>query len=211
MARPPNADPDATKARILEAAARLFAMHGLAGTGVRDIAAEAGLSQSLVNHYFGSKDRLYRAVLRDTIRVLSELAGALASELTRDGTAPREVIARATRLGFRFAREQRFPVLLLNRSILETGALDPEIRRKSVVPFLDRTTAVLSALTGREAATLRLPVQSAVFLVVRYALAATADLAAVVGLPARGADGDVLAAVEDHLVEATAALLPRIG
>jgi AcrR family transcriptional regulator len=43
---------------VLAAAIRCFAAHGLAGTGMRDIAREAGLTEGTLYHYFDSKDAL---------------------------------------------------------------------------------------------------------------------------------------------------------
>ena len=50
------------RARIREAAFRLFAAHGVEGTSLRAIAEEAGTSAALVMHHFGSKVGLVRAV-----------------------------------------------------------------------------------------------------------------------------------------------------
>ncbi|NLG21793.1 MAG: helix-turn-helix transcriptional regulator, partial [Actinomycetales bacterium] len=47
--------------RILEAAINLFGRNGVKGTSMRAIAEEAGVSQALVVHHFGSKDGLQRA------------------------------------------------------------------------------------------------------------------------------------------------------
>ncbi|MEV6966169.1 TetR family transcriptional regulator [Hamadaea sp. NPDC051192] len=49
------------RARIRDAAIRLFADRGIAGASVRDIAQEAGVSSGLLRHHFGSKE-----ALRDT-------------------------------------------------------------------------------------------------------------------------------------------------
>lgn len=46
------------RARIRDAALRLFAERGVAGASVRDIAAAAGVSSGLVRHHFGSKEEL---------------------------------------------------------------------------------------------------------------------------------------------------------
>ena len=47
------------RARIRDAALRLFAEHGVvAGATIRDIAAAAGVSSGLVRHHFGSKEAL---------------------------------------------------------------------------------------------------------------------------------------------------------
>ena len=49
------------RARIRDAALRLFAERGLDGTTIRDIARAAGVSGGLVRHHFGSKDDLRAA------------------------------------------------------------------------------------------------------------------------------------------------------
>lgn len=49
------------RARIRDAALRLFAEHGPDGTTIRDIAREAGVSGGLIRHHFGSKDDLRAA------------------------------------------------------------------------------------------------------------------------------------------------------
>jgi AcrR family transcriptional regulator len=56
---PGGPDRDLTaRARIRDAAIARFAADGVAGTSVRAIAEEAGVSPPLVMHHFGSKDRL---------------------------------------------------------------------------------------------------------------------------------------------------------
>lgn len=49
------------RARIRDAALRLFGERGVEGTTVRDIAAAAGVSGGLVRHHFGSKEGLRNA------------------------------------------------------------------------------------------------------------------------------------------------------
>jgi TetR/AcrR family transcriptional regulator, regulator of cefoperazone and chloramphenicol sensitivity len=49
------------RARIRDAALRLFAERGVEGTTVRDIARAAGVSAGLIRHHFGSKDQLRAA------------------------------------------------------------------------------------------------------------------------------------------------------
>jgi Transcriptional regulator len=46
------------RARIRDAALRLFADRGIEGTTIRDIAKAAGVSSGLVRHHFGSKEAL---------------------------------------------------------------------------------------------------------------------------------------------------------
>lgn len=59
---PAAGDDDRTgRARIRDAAITRFAADGVAGTSVRAIAADAGVSAALVIHHFGSKDSLRAA------------------------------------------------------------------------------------------------------------------------------------------------------
>lgn len=53
----------ATRARIVEAAAATMYTHGVAGTGVDDVRAAAGVSSSQLYHYFVDKSALVRAVI----------------------------------------------------------------------------------------------------------------------------------------------------
>ncbi|MEQ4304246.1 TetR family transcriptional regulator [Plantactinospora sp. B6F1] len=56
-----SADSRGGAERILDAAVNLFGRDGVKGTSLKAIAAEAGVSQALVVHHFGSKDGLRRA------------------------------------------------------------------------------------------------------------------------------------------------------
>ncbi len=65
----PDAAPDpereaATKAQVLCAAERLFALQGFQNVSVRDITAEAGVNLASVNYHFGSKDALLFEIFR---------------------------------------------------------------------------------------------------------------------------------------------------
>lgn len=50
--------------QIMEAAERLFADHGFAGTSVRDIAESAGVNLAMISYYFGSKEKLMEAMFQ---------------------------------------------------------------------------------------------------------------------------------------------------
>jgi TetR/AcrR family transcriptional regulator, repressor for neighboring sulfatase len=54
---------DATIDAVLDAAERLFAASGPAAVSLRDIAAEAGVTYSLINRHFGTKDALLELLL----------------------------------------------------------------------------------------------------------------------------------------------------
>jgi AcrR family transcriptional regulator len=65
---PRKRDAEATRAAILAAAKIHFARSGYEGAFARDIAAEAGVDAALINRYFGGKQGLFEAALKDSIR-----------------------------------------------------------------------------------------------------------------------------------------------
>jgi AcrR family transcriptional regulator len=79
-------DAAATREAIVEAATRRFATQGYEPAGVREIAADAGVTAALVNRYFGSKEGLFAEVIRralDMGHLLQGQRGDLADHLAR--------------------------------------------------------------------------------------------------------------------------------
>ena len=77
-------DAAATREAILEAATRRFATQGYERAGVREIAADAGVTAALVNRYFGSKEKLFAAAVHipiDPMDVIGPLREAPIEEL----------------------------------------------------------------------------------------------------------------------------------
>src|ERR1700694_2841937 len=85
-------DPEGTKRRILEAALDQFAAKGLDGARVDGIAARAGVNKRILYSSFGSKDDLYRAVLRRGLAERAPTGSAL------DHTGPDRLAALQDRL-----------------------------------------------------------------------------------------------------------------
>lgn len=65
-------DPDATRARILTAAADEFAEHGVAGARYERIAARAHANKERIYAYFGNKEQLFTSVLEDRMPAFAE-------------------------------------------------------------------------------------------------------------------------------------------
>jgi AcrR family transcriptional regulator len=63
---------EVTRERIMKAAERLFAERGYDGTSIRAIVAKARVNQAAINYHFDGKDGLYREVLREAFRALTE-------------------------------------------------------------------------------------------------------------------------------------------
>src|SRR3954449_11313453 len=58
-------DPEATKARILKAAADVFGRRGIHAAGINEVVEAAGASKLTIYKNFGSKEGLVEAVLTD--------------------------------------------------------------------------------------------------------------------------------------------------
>jgi AcrR family transcriptional regulator len=77
-----------TKERILDAAERLFAAHGFAGTSLRAVTKEAGVNLAAVHYHFGTKEDLLRVVLsrivipvnRERLEMLEQVEAAAGSD-----------------------------------------------------------------------------------------------------------------------------------
>ena len=131
--------PSTTRDEILAAARRLFADRGLDGTTIRAIAAEAGVNQGLVHHFFGSKEQVFVAAVNlpaDPAAVIAAVAAG-----PPDG------------FGERFARfllsvwgrpETRAPLLALIRSAVTHEQADSMLRDLVERVLLTR----LAAATG---------------------------------------------------------------
>ncbi len=64
--------PEANRALILDAAIAEFASRGFKGASMDAIAARTETTRALINYYFGSKERLYLAVLERVYREIRE-------------------------------------------------------------------------------------------------------------------------------------------
>ena len=86
------------RARIRDAALARFGTDGIAGTSVRAVAADAGVSPALVVHHFGSKEGLRQACddhVLDSIRDGGGAATEALGEILQAATPIRRYLARA--------------------------------------------------------------------------------------------------------------------
>jgi AcrR family transcriptional regulator len=70
-----------TRDRILNEAAVLFAAQGFAGTSVRDIATQAGLTPASLYNHFANKENVYREALSLSLGAALRLHGQLATRM----------------------------------------------------------------------------------------------------------------------------------
>ena len=86
--RPAKAEAGDTKAALVDAALRLFARNGFAGTSIRAIAREVGLSESVLYAHFPSKQAIYE----EAMRVAGPWVALVALEETPSAADPAEFV-----------------------------------------------------------------------------------------------------------------------
>jgi AcrR family transcriptional regulator len=92
---PKRVDHEERRRQIAEALLRTAAVRGLHATGMREVAAEAGVSLRLVQYYFGTKEELMLAAMQHLAAQFSERALARIRHVkkTEGPASPRDVIA----------------------------------------------------------------------------------------------------------------------
>jgi TetR/AcrR family transcriptional regulator len=124
-------DPEGTRRKILDAALDEFAAKGVDGARVDAIAGRAGVNKRMLYYYFGSKDDLYRAVLRKRLADRPPTAAAV------DHTGPERLAELQDRLTR--PRERQYTRLLTWEAI-ERGTKrieDEALRREPIQRWID--------------------------------------------------------------------------
>jgi AcrR family transcriptional regulator len=101
------AQSEATRAKLVKAARRLFAKRGYSAVGTEEVVKKAGVTRGALYHQFEDKKDLFRAVFE---QVEAEVAQSIVARAEADAADPVEVLRRGTRLWL-------------------DASLDPEVRR----------------------------------------------------------------------------------
>jgi len=118
-----GADPGATRAAVLTAAADAFSRRGFDGVVVDDIARTARVNKAMIYYHFQDKLALYRFIVCDMLREAGARAGAIA-ELAIE---PRDKVARFVE-AFVDLTDSRpyFPTLMMREIAEGAPHLDPD-------------------------------------------------------------------------------------
>jgi TetR/AcrR family transcriptional regulator, regulator of cefoperazone and chloramphenicol sensitivity len=143
-----KADPQATREKLLKAAAEVFAETGYDGAAVREICARAGTNIALVNYYFGDKLGLYTEVLQQSVR--SSHVDAIRGALEQQGT-PEEILRAVIRARVRGIATGGLADQQLRIVIHELARPTPAIARvvKNIArPVYERVLALIGEIIG---------------------------------------------------------------
>ena len=210
MARPVNADAEATRTRIITAASRAFATDGVAGASLRRIADDAGISLGLIRHHFGNKDSLYDACIESSYSLMAQLTPEL-EESFNTNDAIEDVIAHLMTIAYRAVLAHRDTIQLLTEDLIRPTPNRSQGGPSALVRFIELVCHRFGEATNRPAESFRLPMRTLIMLICRYALVNPDEIAILHGI--NGVPTETTTAVhgivEQHLVEVALALLIR--
>ena len=138
--RKPKA-PAANRAGIVAAAIDEFAARGFKGASMDAIAARTNTTRALINYYFGSKERLYIAVLEQVYGEIREAEG----KLDLDHLPPADAVRRIVEFTYHYyIRHQGFVRLV----VAENQARGRQLRKSKMMrtlnrPIIDRLARVI--------------------------------------------------------------------
>jgi len=128
--RKPKA-PQANRARIVAAALEEFAARGFKGASMDAIAARTHTTRALINYYFGSKEKLYLAVLEQVYSEIREAEG----RLDLDPLPPPAAVRRIVEFTYNYYVSHEGFVRLV---VAENQARGRHLRKSKVMRTLNR-------------------------------------------------------------------------
>jgi AcrR family transcriptional regulator len=138
--RKPKA-PEANRAGIVAAAIDEFAARGFKGASMDAIAARTNTTRALINYYFGSKEKLYIAVLEQVYGEIREAEG----KLDLDHLPPVDAVRRIVEFTYTYyIRHEGFVRLV----VAENQARGRHLRKSKMMrtlnrPIIDRLARVI--------------------------------------------------------------------
>ena len=123
--------PEANRARIIKAAIDEFASRGFRGASMDAIAARTHTTRAMINYYFGSKEKVYQAVLE---HCYSEIRHA-ESFLDLEDLAPVEAMRRIVEFTFDYYLSHQYFVRIV---IAENQAKGRHLKKLKTMGILNR-------------------------------------------------------------------------
>jgi AcrR family transcriptional regulator len=144
---PKRVDHEERRRQIAEALLRAAATRGLHATGMREVAAEAGVSLRLVQYYFGTKEELLLAAMHHLAVQFGERAMERIRKVkeTQDPVSPREVIAAILTQALPVDDERR-TFTVLNAAYFALSLTDPAL---AVGPLVKNSNVVADVVASQ--------------------------------------------------------------
>jgi TetR/AcrR family transcriptional regulator len=138
-------NPDRTRAAILDAAEKLFALKGFDATSLNDVGTAAGVSRGTPGYFFGSKAELYQAVLDRAFTEVREAVRDGRARALASGQTPETILAGAVSDYFDFLAARPHFIRLIEREALNGG---PQVDEVSHLSAGQEALAAIAAELG---------------------------------------------------------------
>ena len=141
---PKRVDHEERRRQIADALLRTAAARGLHATGMREVAAEAGVSLRLVQYYFGTKEELLLAAMQ---QLAAQFAERSLTRLKEKGgpASPRDVIAAILTEGLP-ADDERRTFTVLYTAYFALSLTDPAL---AIAPLVRNSAAVIDVVAAQ--------------------------------------------------------------
>ena len=133
-------DPEGTRRNILEVASEEFALNGLSGARIDEIAARTRSSKRMIYYYFDDKEGLYLRALESAYRIIREGE----AELDTEGLPPTEALRRLVEFTFDHHRQhESFIRMVMIENIHNGQYLDrSDVIRQLNVTAIDKLQSI---------------------------------------------------------------------
>ena len=138
-------NPARTRAAILDAAEKLFAVKGFDATSLNEVGTAAGVSRGTPGYFFGSKADLYEAVLDRSFTEVRQAVRAGRARALASNQAPDAILAGAVSDYFDFLAARPNFIRLIEREALNGG---PRLDEVSHISAGQEALAAISAELG---------------------------------------------------------------
>jgi AcrR family transcriptional regulator len=144
---PKRVDHEQRRRQIADALLRVAAARGLHATGMREVAAEAGVSLRLVQYYFGTKEELLLAAMQHLAARYSARAVARFREASGSArpAGPRDIIAAILAEGVP-ADDERRTFTVIYTAYLALSLTDPAL---AIAPLVRNSGAVIDVVAAQ--------------------------------------------------------------
>jgi AcrR family transcriptional regulator len=144
---PKRVDHEERRRQIADALVRTAATRGLHATGMREVAAEAGVSLRLVQYYFGTKEELLLAAMQQLAAQFSDRVLARIQWIKETGrpAGPRDVIAAILTEALP-ADDERRTFTLVYTAYLALSLTDPAL---AISPLVRNSSVVIDVVAAQ--------------------------------------------------------------
>ena len=144
---PKRVDHEERRRQIADALVRVAATRGLHATGMREVAAEAGVSLRLVQYYFGTKEELMLAAMQQLAAQFSERGMARIKRVkeTHNPVHPRDIIAAILAEGLP-ADDERRTFNIVYTAYFALSLTEPAL---AIAPLIRNSAAVMNVIAAQ--------------------------------------------------------------